>query len=277
MQELLHPETAAGVRRIRPGPPGAGPVESRLPLVGVGLVALSILSGCGDQGPAGSASLEATETLPAVHFGLALPSLPKYVERWAAGGAADEALAAWRGSWDLPRGEGERVRRELNLAFAGVLATNADRSELEAEVRRLDRAVEEVDALLGSRLPAHLLPTLGGAGEHRDAAGRALAADEPERAVLHLLEGFDRLRSASPAGLARELLAEGERRFEQARTGDSRLRSNPEDPTLQRVERLMIGARDALENGSPVVALRRAWYAVRLLDEGISPEPEGLR
>jgi hypothetical protein len=223
---------------------------------------LSIV-GCGDLAVTESGvEVTSPETVPALQFRADLPSLPDLVSVWDRSLSAPELLEDWRRSWEMSREEGRAVRAELNRAGALLLAPKVDRSRVEVPLAELDRALDAVAANLpGDRLPRELIPPVAHAAESRDRARQALEAGELADAIRYTLDGSDALRGITPDVLAGWLVA----------TAEDHLRRNGDDvsyaeQTRERAERLTIGARTALEDEAPVLALRRAWYALQLLN-----------
>lgn len=202
------------------------------------------------------------ETMPALQFRADLPSLPDLMSEWDRNPSATELLRDWQRSWDLPGENGRAVRSELNRAGALLLAAKADRSRVEAPLTQLDRALSAVAANLpGDRLPGELAPQVARAAASRDQAAEALEAGDLPEAIRHTLDGSDALRGITPEALAGGLVAAAEDKIR--RNGG---KASYAGQTLERAERLTVGARMALEGEAPILALRRAWYALQLLN-----------
>lgn len=221
----------------------------------------ALFSACGDLDTTQPVDVTATEALPALEFRAPVPALPDLVRAWGGGFALDGALAEWEGSWALPAEEGRAVRDGLHRAVAPILAVSTSAEAVEQPAEELDRAVTAVEALIGGDLPTRLLPFFDEARAARNGAMRALAGEDLPEAIRQILVGADALRSASTAGVAHELLKEAEARLRRISGDDSY-----DAQTTGRAERLVVGARAALDEGASVTALRRAWYAVQLMD-----------
>ncbi len=225
-----------------------------------------VLCGCGDLLAPEPVEVEAKESFPPLRYQADLPTLPRIL-RWSARGREfTRLIESWEASWALPREEGEPLRAEVRRAAAPLLAPRLHERDLAAAIRELDRTFRRIDELLEGDFPLHLAPTLEAARAHQREAEASLAMDDQEGAVLHLLGAADHLRATTPETLARELLVEAEETFRRV----SGVHSYPGEEAA-RAERLLVGARSALRNGDAVLALQRAWYSIRLLDELGSP------
>ncbi len=229
----------------------------------VALLVGCALTGCGDLTLTDPVSMDTDETVPSLQFQTQLLTLPQAVEKWGRGMALQESVARWQRSWEESGPEAERTRAELRRAVASLLAHELEQEELEGPLAELDRTLGGVQQLLGDDFPTHFSPALESAHRERDRARESLESGEVEAALEHLMAGGDGLQSVTPGALAAELISEAEgqlRRIE----GDGSYSEETE-----RAQRLLIGARDALERDGGVVALKRAWYAVRLLDSAL--------
>jgi hypothetical protein len=234
------------------------PVPTRSALF---VAVLLVASGCGDLNTAPPVEIVAAETVPAVQFRGEILSLPRAVEAWGGSMALSEAVDEWKRSWELPGGEAERSRHEVRRAVAGILETSLEGVDLARDMEALDRTIRQAESLLGEGAPATLLSLLDGARADRDRAETALEGGDLESALYHILAAGDRLHALTPEGMTRELLAETDALLRRILDGDPYLEEK------RRAERLLTGARDALEKGSGVLALKRAWYAAQLLDD----------
>ncbi len=154
----------------------------------------------------------------------------------------------------------------MNRAAAELLAPRADVSRVEARLEELDHVLEAVGSLAGEALPEGLALHLARAREEREQATRALEVGDRTGAIRHLLEASDVLWHLTPERVATWLVVEAE----------AGLRRNGDDgaytqETRERAQRLLAGARKALDDGASVRALERAWYAVQLLAEPNGP------
>lgn len=242
---------------------------SSLPL----LLILVFATGCGDLDPGPLVSLETESTVPSLHLGGELPSVPGLVSRWGGQIPLEELESRWTDSWALPEDEGQRVRSEAVQALVLILEPHLAEEELEGEVGRVRDALEEISFTMNDRELATLEGPVGDATRAGARAGSALAAGDRAAALRWTLESSDHLRRATPEILARTLIRETEEALRTVGEGfgpPSTGRGFGSDPsselTRARIHRLLQGARDALEGGDPTRALRRAWYAMGLLE-----------
>lgn len=236
------------------------------PGVAAVLAAGLFLAGCGDADLTDPVEISSEETVASLQFNGQLPVLPVLVDRWKGGNALADLSREWRTSWELPPGEAEEGRQEIRAAVSHLLADRADGESISRVLADLDRLLDRVDHLLGGDFPAHLAPTLGSAREERDLAHQALGEGDEQGALLHVMTAADRLHATSPETLASEILNEAEETFRRVQGV-----SSYEEEERRRVERLLIGSRTAFDDGAHILALRRAWYAVRLMDERGEP------
>ena len=93
--------------------------------------------------------------------------------------------------------------------------------------------------------------------ERHAAALAALAAGDTRGAVLRLAEGAEAARAASPVAVALRLVADAERRID----GDPAPSAD-----LKRARLLLRLSREAMATGDQTRAMKRAWYALQLID-----------
>ena len=225
------------------------------------------VAGCRDAPTEPAALVVAAETEAALRVAASLPTLPQLVERARSAGkleagepeAVAEAYALWAqaDSTANPRAAVALRRRSYALA-APVLARSlgpAGLAEVEAGLRQWIELAST--ALDGVSVPgvADALNTA------RSLVARAGRADDPVRVAELLLEAGDRLRETTPTAVARRLI----RQVERALTTREGPADRAGEVARRRAERLLRGARQALAEGDPVLAIRRAYYARQLL------------
>jgi hypothetical protein len=232
--------------------------------------------------PGALVAVETDSPVPTLHLGRDLPSLPGLVDQWGRQLPLAELESRWTDSWALPQEEGLRIRSEAVQALALVLEPRLSKEELEGEVRRVRDALDGVSRALDGLELATLDGPVADAGRAGARASAALEAGDGVAALRWALEASDHLRRATPEVLALALIRETEEALKLLERGGT----VPSTPSLERnsgagpysevtrarVHRLLLGARDALEEGDPARALRRAWYAVGLL-ESSSDDP----
>jgi len=240
------------------------------PRAGLGLALVAsvplALSGCGDLHLEPEVQLVAPETTPSLQFRSELPSLPDVVDRWGRHMALSEAVREWEDSWEEGVEHGDRTRDEVRRAVAKVLAGSVSMEELSRSVQALDLTVRALDHRFGGGIPPGLVSALDLAREDRDLALAGLEAGDAQATLRHLMAGGDRLLGVTPATMATGLIRDVEQSLRRTRADDTYSEQS------RRAQRLMEGARSALDDGSPVLALKRAWYAALLLEESAPDE-----
>ena len=242
---------------------------------------LLLLTGCGDLEPVPPAELEDGEPVATMRFSEGLPSLPSLAQRWMPDRSLDPIVDQWREGWDRSGPRGEQIRLEAIRSAAPFLVANMPGSELERSLTEVTRAMESVEeALLESADSKAFTGSLASAaGAHRLAVD-ALQRGDSQDALSYALLAADHLRATTPDAVARALVVQGDEALRRIAADDT----YPQ-VTRQRGERLLMGARDALDRGDATLALRRAWYAVGLLhtsdvelnDLGGEADPPGPR
>jgi hypothetical protein len=243
----------------------------------LGILLLGV--GCGDMEPGALVAVETDSPVPTLHLGRDLPSLPGLVDQWGRQLPLAELESRWAASWALPEEEGLRIRSEAVQALVLVLEPHLSENELGEEVRRVREGLDGVSRAMDGLELATLDGPVADASRAGERASAALEAGDRAAALRWALEASDHLRRATPEVLAQALIRETEEALK-ILEGDSSVPSIPSPPstgrnsgagaysevTRARVHRLLLGARDALEEGDPARALRRAWYAVGLLE-----------
>jgi hypothetical protein len=240
-------------------------------------------------------AVEAEAPVPTLHLGSELPSVPGLLAQWGAGLSLEDVEARWTRSWTLPEAEGRTMRSEAVQALALVLEARIATRDLEAEVHRVEKALERISIAVEGRELGTLEGPVADASRAAERAASALERGDRAGSLRWSLEASDHLRRATPEVLARTLIREAEALLESAREESAHEASAPEavgeavekaqpgrnptaasysEETRDRVRRLLVGAKDALDSGEPARALRRAWYAVGLLHAQIDG-PEG--
>jgi hypothetical protein len=241
----------------------------RAPLLAVLLLSLGV-SACGDLDTGPSVELREEDPVVSLHFADRLPTLPALVDRWAPGRGLSPFVESWQHAWELPEAEGEPMRRDAVEGALPLLIDLVPRTALDQAFRQVDEAIRGAEEALGASLSSgagalQLTSSLGLAARHRNEAGAARASGNAMAQLRHLLLASDALRATTAGPLALAFL-------EQAEMELRRIQSSETYPpvTRQRAERLLVGAREALDVGQHTLALQRAWYALGLLRAGES-------
>ncbi|MEZ4414817.1 MAG: hypothetical protein R3E10_03620 [Gemmatimonadota bacterium] len=225
------------------------------------LLVIGVLAaaGCEDlTGP--SAAAPALAALP-----LPIPTLLSTTEGLEASPGLARARTLWTDSWAGTAQDPEGLRAEARSLAAPLARAATDAALLDRERGALRRAATEVRSLVG---PAGgLEPMLRGV-EERLGASEGL---EGAPALRALLEGSDQLLAVPLATLAEGLLECSQRRVRRNLPADAY-----SEVWQTRALHLQEGAREALDEGNLLVAVRRAYYGCRLLadhqeDDGPGP------
>jgi hypothetical protein len=218
------------------------------------------ISGCVDDGDDVMASLVAPEAGTALELTVDLPSVATLAAEEDLEGRLGRSSNRWLGSWDLPLDQGRAIRSQVNREASIVLADRLTGEDLQAHLGAVSLGLELTRALDPAVLPLSLRGALAHAEAHRDVARTHLATDDRASAIFETLQASDALKEVSPASVATSLLTRGEEALRREQAAGS---YSQED--LARARRLLDGARTALEDGDPLRAIRRGYYACRLL------------
>lgn len=241
----------------------------RRPLFDARLLALAgvlALAACEDAGTAPTSYVQVVAG--GAWVAVAEPQGMARAETWlpylAADGPAAAEVRRLREAAGRARGAG-RVEQSLAMEddalrlAAGSLARAPDpvRGVL-GPLAALDAWTDRARARLETGRYPELEAAASAVSAEAAAARRALAAGDTLVAVVHLANGTLAARRQSTLGVGLRLLAAVE-----ARIG----REEPdESPNLRRARHLISGAREALATGDSMRAMRRAVYALQLLE-----------
>ncbi len=179
------------------------------------------------------------------------------------------ASAMWLDADSLPADEAGVVRERAYALAAPVLAAGIDPAFLEEAFTDLQAWIDTARPAVELGAVPELRATLQEGAEGLALARGAATAGDTVMAVRATLRAADALRQTTPPVLAGRLIRETTARMERA--GPDRIDPNP-DPrdrravALARARRLLAGAREAMAEGDPVLAIRHAYYADRLLE-----------
>jgi hypothetical protein len=157
------------------------------------------------------------------------------------------------------------VDDEIMRLSARSLARTPEPARLLASAAALDEWADRARA----RLQTGSYPELAGAvlavTTEAEAARAQMAAGDSGRAVMHLTRGAIAAREHAPLAVGLRLMAAVEARL---------ARERGESAGVRRARHLLADAREGLATGDSLRALRRAVYALQLLDaEGIIVDP----
>jgi hypothetical protein len=233
---------------------------------------LLLLAAC-DDGPTGPTSY-VQHAAGGVWVAVAEPAALPRVETWlpyVGEGPAAAALRDMRERAARARTAGRveeamALEDEMMRVAASSLVRAPEPARLLAAAAALDQWVERARARLAmGSYPGLAASTLLVAAE-ADAAREALRADDAAGAVQHLTRGTLAAREHAPVAVGLRLMAAVEARLAGG-VGQT--------AGVRRARHLLADAREGLATGDSVRALRRAVYALQLLDaEGIAvPAP----
>ncbi len=264
----------------------------------VAVLALAVpLSGCDSGDPL--ALLLTDETRASILVEQELPHLPLVAQQLELEGALGEALTLWQQS-SHEDGVGRwALRHAAYDAAVPVLAAESEGTQWEL-VRRSRDAGLALEPLSEAELPQEIRQELILALERGREADRAWEDDDRILALHLALEAADRIRDLTPPVVADRMVRRAEARWAMAFEpsegpdllgvvqGDGATLPLPTGPveagssssvdvydgsssgirsSVVRGERLLIGARDALDREDYLRAIRRAHYAYQLLQD----------
>ena len=235
-------------------------LSARLARVGCLLVVSVAFASCRDAPSDPLASLVSLETAPAVAVPVELPSLAELAMRVDVRDELGPVLEAWVAGWeeedeDLGRGARDEAIRQATPALRDALGTGGVASTLQPlfEVGRDLGQIEDV--------PADLAPRLAEVQSLIEDTRVALDEGRFDRALTAGLQASDRIRALGPRAVARTLISRADRALMRATVGETL------DPrSMSRGERLLTGARRALEEDEVDLAIQRGYYAVQVLE-----------
>lgn len=225
---------------------------------------LMAAAACADASSDPLAVLVTPETAASLEVPVELPNLVDLARQAGLEAELAPDLATWEASW-IEGGRDRRVRdeqvRELAPRIAEALGTGGTSAALAPllQVRN--------DLALIADLPGDLVPQVEEVHSLMDEARLALAEGRSERALEAGLRASDRLRELGPTAVARTLIARADRAL-MATIASPRV----DGLSLSRGERLLNGARTALDEGQEELAVQRAFYAVQLLEQALNAD-----
>jgi hypothetical protein len=239
--------------------------------------AVLVLAACDDAGTAPTSYVQ--EVAGGAWVAVAEPQGMARVDTWlpwlAENGPEAARVRQLRESAGRARSAG-RIEESLALEDEAIRLVAASLTRAPDPVRGVLGPLAALDAWTAraqDRLRTGLYPELEAAAAdvaaEAEAARRALAAGDTMTAVAHLASGTIAARAQSTLGVGLRLLSALEKQL-----GSTALRDNA---NLRRARHLLVGAREGLATGDEMRALRRAVYALQLLEaEGIAvPPPTG--
>ncbi len=229
----------------------------RRAIAGVLLVGLAA---CQDDPSDPLAALVSAETAPAVAVPVDLPSLGELAQRAGVREELGPVLDGWVAGWENENPDLGRAARDEAIRLAAPVL----RDELGAGgVATTLAPLFQVGRDLGEipDVPADLAPRLQEVRSFVDDTRVALDEGRYDRALTLGLQAADRIRALGPRAVARTLISRADRAMVRAQVIDDF------DPVaLSRGERLLSGARRAMEEGQLDLAIQRGYYAIQVLE-----------
>lgn len=179
------------------------------------------------------------------------------------------ASEMWLDADSMPEDRARDTRERAYALAAPVLADGIDPAFLQEAFADLQAWIDTARPAVDLGAVPQLKATLQKGAEGLALARGAAQAGDTVLAVRATLRAADALRETTPPVLAARLIRDTEARL--ARAAPERIDPNP-DPgdrravALARARRLLAGAREAMGEGDPVLAIRHAYYADRLLE-----------
>lgn len=189
-------------------------------------------------------------------------------------GLASSSVRSLRESAGRARSAG-RIQEAMNLeelalrAMVRRLSRAPDAPFVLGPLAALDSWTDRARARLELGSYPELLAATAEVAAQADSARGALAGADTVRAVQHIARGTIAARRQSPLAVGLRLMAAIEARLPAA--------DAPQSADVRRARHLLAGAREGLATGDSLRALRRAVYALQLLEaEGFTaPPPAG--
>ncbi len=234
------------------------------------LLALALLvPACADAPRDPVALLVAPEARAALEVGSTLPSLPELIRRNTPGAPTGDLARAetlWREAAGAVDGVQAAELREAAYALAApALAAAMDSTSLAGTQARLERWIALAGGALRHAEFRDLSTALHEASGDLAAARGAEARGDRVEEVAMTLRAADRLSETTPQAVAARLAAEDEAALGTLRQAGGAPSDEEARRRLERIDRLVRGAREALAAGRYEVAIRRAYYARQLL------------
>lgn len=214
----------------------------------------------------------------------ALPTLPDIIQRTEpAGDGPDHAslvLDRAQEIWMAAAAEDNPVmaarRRRSAIAMASpYLAERTDRQDLDAIHQELRGWVNLASGMLRHLSLPEVEQALDDGVQYLARADVAAARGDHSTAVWFTLTAESRLLDTTPRVVARRLADQVAQslRFVRERGADASERPLPDDETMLRAERLVAGARQALDEEDYLRSIQRAYYARQLLESSTGGRP----
>lgn len=231
-----------------------------LGVIGTALCVVLATSACQDAPIDPLVGVVAGESEGALAVGVKLPDPEWLAPAEGLSIEATRAVETWQGSWSMEPEAGHAARVSIYGPLAHALAPTLAPGRLQEALVQLGEGVRHAGSIASEDLTPRLEQRVWQAKRARAEAADALDRGDTVRAVEATLRGGDALREVGPEAVARTLQREVEEAFGRVSEGGSY-----SEKDMERLTRLVHGAREALDEGSWVLAIRRAYYARALL------------
>ena len=229
----------------------------------------TLQAACADAPRDPVALLVAPEGRAALEVGSTLPALPDLIRRHTPGAPTGDLARAetlWREAVvSADPAQAAELREAAYALAAPLLAVAMDSASLAGTQARLERWIDLAGGALRHAEFPDLTAALNEAGGSLAAARGAAARGDRVEAVGLTLRAADRLAETTPQAVAARLSAEDEAALATLRQVAGRPAAEESRRRLERIDRLVRGAREALAAGHYELAIRRAYYARQLL------------
>ena len=224
----------------------------------------ALLAACQDSSTDPLALILSDDTWSALAADGHLPSVEALVAQSGLQGPLTESAARWSSSWELPLDAGREVRSAAYEQVSDPLADALGAEVVAGHVAALGEVLAAATALSFEQASSGLAVSFDAATQRHQEAVAALAGGQRGDALRHTLQGSDLLREVGPEGVARMLLARAEGELERLGTQGTPA-SDDASAQVERGERLIRGAHQALAEGDYLRAIQRAFYACQVL------------
>lgn len=239
--------------------PKGSPASFGIRRVVAGVVLLG-LAACHDDPSDPLAALVSAETAPAVAVPVDLPSLGELAQRAGVRDELKPVLDGWVAGWEDDNPDlGRAARDEAIRLAAPVLHDELGAGGVATTLAPLFQVGRDLGEI--ADVPADLVPRLQEVRSFVDDTRVALDEGRYDRALTLGLQAADRIRALGPRAVARTLISRADRALIRADVMEGF------DPVSRsRGERLLSGARRAMEEGQLDLAIQRGYYAVQVLE-----------
>ena len=215
-----------------------------------------------------AALLVAEETRAALEFATQVQLLPDLLAKHEIEDRVAPAIGLWTESWDGEPEAGAVLRGRAYRIASRELADVVSPLELWDNLADLEQLIGSAQALGDGPLPADLQVAVDRSRALHERAEDALAAGSSREAIELAFESSDALRAVGAEAVATRLIRRVEESLEVVAQRREEVPSTYDEADVERAERMTRGAREAREDGDYELAIRRAFYAWQILQEG---------